>query len=159
MRSTDFPEPLIFFGARVSLFGYQETSIAMDIAPVDSEWVALQHDHERYEALALIVKLFAVALVTMSLALSWNAVAAILPLPVLWLQEGILRTSQARLGARLLRIESGGSEAFRLHSEWQADRPGVIGLLGEYIRNSLRPTVAFPYAILLVITVWIVSAR
>jgi len=131
----------------------------MDNSPVGSEWVALQQDHEQYEALALLVKLVAIVLATMGLAMSWPPVAAILPLPVLWLQEGILRTSQSRLGARLLRIESGGSEAFRLHSEWQAGRPAVIGLLGEYLRNALRPTVAFPYSILLFATVLVVSAR
>lgn len=131
----------------------------MDISPLGSEWVALQQDHERYEALALLVKLVAVVLATVGLALSWPAAAAILPLPVLWLQEGILRTSQSRLGARLLRVESGSGEAFRLHSEWQADRPGTIGLLGEYTRNALRPTVAFPYAVLLIATVAVVSAR
>lgn len=125
----------------------------MDVSPLGAEWVALQQDHERYEASALLVKLVAVVLSTLGIALSWPALAAILPLPVLWLQEGILRTSQSRLGARLLRIESGTSDAFRLHIEWQAGRPGVVALVAEYVRNALRPTVAFPYAALLVVMV------
>ncbi len=123
----------------------------MDVSPLGAEWVALQQDHERYEASALLVKLVAVVLATLGIALSWPALAAILPLPVLWLQEGILRTSQSRLGERLLRIESGASDAYRLHTEWQAGRPGVVGLVAEYVRNALRPTVAFPYAVLLVV--------
>jgi hypothetical protein len=137
----------------------QERGITMDISPLGAEWVALQRDHERYEAAALAVKLVAVILATLGIAFSWPTVATLLPLPVLWLQEGILRTSQSRLGARLLRIESGRSEAFRLHTEWQADRPGVAGLLAEYFRNAVRPTVAFPYAVVLVVTVIVVSAR
>jgi len=131
----------------------------MDLSPLGPEWVALQQDHERYEASALLVKLAAVVLATLGIALAWPALAAILPLPVLWLQEGILRTSQSRLGARLLRIESGLSDPYRLHSEWQAGRPGVVGLLIEYVRNALRPTVAFPYVVLLVVTAVEVSTR
>jgi hypothetical protein len=137
----------------------RENGDTMDLSPLGAEWVALQQDHERYEASALVVKLVAVVLATLGIALSWPPVAALLPLPVLWLQEGILRTSQSRLGVRLLRIESGGSEAFRLHTEWQADRPGVGGLSSEYVRNALRPTVAFPYAILLVVALGVVSTR
>lgn len=131
----------------------------MSASPQATEWVTLQQDHERYESSALLVKLVAVVLATLGLALSWPALALILPLPVLWLQEGILRTSQSRLGARLLRIESGAPDAFRLHTEWQAGRPGAIGLLAEYVGNSLRPTVAFPYAVLLVVIVLAVSTR
>jgi hypothetical protein len=131
----------------------------MDSSPLGAEWVALQQDHERYEASALLVKLVAVVLATLGIALAWPALAAILPLPVLWLQEGILRTSQSRLGARLLRIESGLSDPYRLHAEWQSGRPGVVGLLVEYVRNALRPTVAFPYVVLLVVTAVDVSTR
>ena len=131
----------------------------MSASPHGTEWVTLQQDHERYEASALVIKLAAVVLATLGIALSWPALALLLPLPVLWLQEGILRTSQARLGARLLRIESGGSDAFRLHSEWQASRPGISGLLAEYIGHSLRPTVAFPYVVLLGIAIVHVSTR
>ncbi len=131
----------------------------MSASPDGTEWIALQQDHERYEASALLIKLVAVVLATLGIALSWPALALILPLPILWLQEGILRTSQARLGARLLRIESGGSDAFRLHTEWQASRPGIAGLLAEYLGHSLRPTVAFPYVVLLVVSIVNVSAR
>lgn len=131
----------------------------MSASPDGTEWVTLQQDHERYEASALLIKLVAVVLAALGIALAWPGLALILPLPILWLQEGILRTSQARLGARLLRIEAGGSDAFRLHSEWQASRPGTSGLLAEYIGHSLRPTVAFPYVVLLVVTIVNVGAR
>jgi hypothetical protein len=38
-----------------------------------------------------------------------------------------------------------------LHSEWLASRSGVPGLLREYAVSALRPTVAFPYAVLLLL--------
>lgn len=131
----------------------------MRASPAETEWIALQHDHERYETSALLIKLVAVVLATFGISAAWPPLAMIVPVPILWLQEGILRTSQARLGARLLRIESGGSDAFRLHTEWQASRPGIAGLLAEYFGNALRPTVAFPYVVLLVLAGLVVSTR
>jgi len=76
---------------------------------------------------------------------------------VLWLQEGILRTSQARLADRLLRIErqvadGGGNAAPHLYIEWESGRRGVIGLLAEYAAHAARPTVAYPYVVLIVLS-------
>ena len=120
------------------------------------EWTTLQNNHEWHERSALLIKLAAVALC----AGAW--VAELRPwLPsaltvLLWLQEAILKTWQTRLADRLMAIEasfqrttSGGDAPFQLHSQWQARRPGPAGLLADYSRSALRPTVAFPYAILL----------
>jgi hypothetical protein len=56
---------------------------------------------------------------------------------------------------RILRIEqgvkTGEGVAFQLHSEWLASRSGMLGLLREYAVSALRPTVAFPYAVLLLL--------
>jgi len=115
------------------------------------EWATLQNNIEGYERLALLIKLLATlgAVQCVLFGMPWLAIAAVL---VLWLQEGIFRTSQARLGERILRLESAGEVApHQLHSEWQASRPGTVGLVVEYIRNALRPTVAFPYPLLLVL--------
>ncbi|MEO5660759.1 MAG: hypothetical protein ABIQ90_13335, partial [Polaromonas sp.] len=70
------------------------------------------------------------------------------------------------LGRRILRIEqllgqdqTAATAHYQLHSEWLATRPGFAGLLAEYGRNMLRPTVAFPYVVLIGITVvWSVVA-
>jgi hypothetical protein len=108
----------------------------------------------------LLIKLLAVLLCAVGFALALHEVVMVLLLLVLWLQEGIFRTSQARLGVRILRIEqgvvSGERSAFQLHSEWLASRPGLVGLLAEYGRSTLRPTVAFPYAVLLFLIVVLV---
>lgn len=118
------------------------------------EWATLQNNHERYETGGLVLKLAAVALFGVGVALGWSGLLLGLLVPVLWLQEGIYRTFQARLGTRILRVEALLRDEARgapcqLHSEWLAGRPGLAGLLAEYGKSALRPTVAFPYALLL----------
>lgn len=122
------------------------------------EWAVLQHNHEQHERNSLLIKLAGVALLAASPALALSVPASVALLLVLWLQEAILRTFQARLGERILRIEQllreGAAQSAapcQLHSEWLASRPGLAGLLGEYGKNMLRPTVAFPYAVLVLI--------
>jgi hypothetical protein len=128
------------------------------------EWATLQNNHETYERSALLVKLVAIILFAIGaiwprgaeLRASMHFALLCFVLCALWMQEAILRTSQSRLSARLLHIESLQRNAgttsqldtqiLQLHSEWQAGRKGVAGLLGEYARNALRPTVAFPQA-------------
>jgi hypothetical protein len=131
-----------------------------DTAALGQEWTTLQTHYERYENGALLIKLLAVLLFAVGFALALHELLIGALLLVLWLQEGIYRTSQSRLGVRILRIEqgiiSGENPAFQLHSEWLASRPGLVGLLAEYGRSALRPTVAFPYAVLLLMIVMLV---
>ena len=125
---------------------------------LQQEWNTLQNNIERYEHSALWLKLAAVAITLSSGSLSlWLAPALLL---IVWLMEGIFRTSQARLGERIVLIEpliaaaeADTGKACQLHSQWQAQRPGTFGLLLEYARSALRPTVAFPYPLLLVLGV------
>lgn len=121
---------------------------------LQQEWTTLQNNIEAYEHTALGLKLAAMAVLLIPLPLPLQ----ICLLLILWLQEGIFRTSQARLGERIVVIEqwlaAGGAEtgkACQLHSQWLAQRPGMFGLLLEYARSALRPTVAFPYPLLLVL--------
>jgi len=117
------------------------------------EWAVLQNNIEQFERHALIVKLLAVVLAT-QLTLFGSAWLAVVAVGILWLQEAIFRTSQARLGERILRLESDpDAAAHRLHTEWEAQRPGTVGLIVEYLRQALRPTVAFPYPVLVVVIV------
>jgi hypothetical protein len=127
------------------------------------EWTALHRDVEAYERSALWIKLAAVALSVVALALSFDTVLTLLLIAVLWLQEAIVRTGQARLTTRLLRIEAGvragsGNDglAFQLYSDWTENRPGSLGLVGEYLINAIRPTVAFPHVVLMAL-LWAVS--
>ena len=127
------------------------------------EWTALHRDCEHAERSALWIKLGAMALTVVVLALGFDSVLAILLLAMLWLQEAIVRTGQARLVTRLLCVEAqlsgtGSATDFpcQLYSQWQLSRPGTMGLLSQYLSNALRPTVAFPYAALVVL-LWAVS--
>jgi len=85
----------------------------------------------------------------------WVALAFIL---ILWLQDGIWKTFQSRLEARILFVEDKLRDniddkgiSFQLYSQWQDSRAGVAGLIKEYLVNSIKPTVAYPYSILIVI--------
>lgn len=120
------------------------------------EWTTLQHDCERYEHGAMWIKLSAAALFALSIVFGLDTAVTALLMAVLWLQEAILRTSQSRLGARLMRVEAWLREAeppagiaCQLYTEWTAMRQGTGALLTEYLGNAVRPTVAFPYAVLL----------
>jgi hypothetical protein len=121
------------------------------------EWATLQNNHEAQERNALLIKLLAVLLLTGTWLLALEPLLAAALLLVLWLQEAILKTWQARLAERLLVVEAmalrgpqGVDAPLQLHTWWLAQRPALPGLLAEYGRSALRPTVAFPYAILLV---------
>jgi len=118
------------------------------------EWLALQAQHERYEALALVVKLVAFA----ATVLVADNTLALAVLALLWLQEAVLKTFQGRLGDRLLAIEPAlkagqDAPAMQLHSAWLASRPRGGALLGEYLKSALRPTVALPYPLLMALVV------
>ena len=123
---------------------------------LQQEWTTLQNNIERYEHSAQWLKLAALGLTPLAGHLPlWLAPTLLL---LLWLQETIFRTSQARLGARIVQIEqliaSAGDndcQASQLHSQWLAQRPGMLGLLLEYLRSALRPTVAFPYPLLVLL--------
>lgn len=122
------------------------------------EWTTLQNNYERYEFGALLVKLAAIVLFFAAMALALEPEFVGLLMAVLWLQEGIFKTYQSRLGERLLHIEqvlaAGGAPAgppFQLHTDWMARRSGAAGLLAQYLGSAMRPTVAFPYAVLLVL--------
>lgn len=144
------------------------------------EWVTLQNNHALHERAALALKLATVVLTVALLAVNLPAVVVGVVVVLLWLQEGIFRTTQSRLGQRLLRVEHlirqglnlnqgqnpmpegtsaieqgtevvtvGESAApFQLHSQWMAARPGGLGLLREYALSACRPTVAYPYAVI-----------
>ena len=119
------------------------------------EWEILHGDHERYERLALGIKLTAVVLSLACLALGVDAIPAMLFMLVLWLQEGIWKTFQARTGARILSIEKlmqtpnrDEGAAFQLYTTWETSKRGAVDLIQEYFSNALRPTVAYPYAVL-----------
>lgn len=136
----------------------------MQASQLGREWRALHHDCEASERSTVWIKLAAVALAVVAVALSFDAVLALLLIGLLWVQEAIVRTGQSRLVARLLQVEALLREgaaaprlACQLYSDWQVHRPGTLGLIGQYLQAAVRPTVAFPYAVLIVV-LWATTA-
>jgi len=121
-----------------------------------NEWIVLHGDIEKYERFSLVIKLVSVMLSVFSIAFianGWVTVAFIL---VLWLQDGIWKTFQKRLETRIVFIEQKlknesdkSFTGFQLYSQWENKRQGVVGLIKEYLLNSVKPTVAYPYAFLI----------
>lgn len=128
---------------------------------IHQEWQLLQQQYETYERWALVIKLVAVIIALVVAVISLNKGVGAVLVMVLWGQEAIWKTYQARLGDRILVLEasiknSDATQACQLHSEWLNQRPGTLGLVLEYAKNGLRPTVAYPYVFLL-LCVWIFS--
>lgn len=122
------------------------------------EWQTLHQDHERHDRYGLLIKLTAVIVCLLSLAFGVTLWLALVFVLMLWLQEGIWRTIQARTSERLLVVEKlltqpDGQPGLQFYSAWQATRPGTAGLVKEYLHNALRPTVAYPYVILLAVEI------
>lgn len=128
---------------------------AIDASDLPAEWAVLQNNIEQYEKSGLLIKLAAVALFTGALVFSLSEALTGALILVLWVQEAVLRTFQSRLSTRILKVEEmlrqAGGVAFQLHSEWITSRKGAPGMLLEYAGTALRPTVAFPYVVLLLI--------
>lgn len=128
---------------------------SLEASALEREWMVLQGNIEQHERNALFVKLLAVFLFTAAVLFSLAEHLTAWLIAILWIQEAILRTFQSRLAARILRIEDmlrgAAGQAMQLHTEWTASRNGLAGMLVEYARSALRPTVAFPYAILLLV--------
>lgn len=123
----------------------------------EQEWMTLQNAYEQYEKYALIIKLTAVALSFAGLSMHMEFALLCPVVMVLWIQEGVWKTYQSRIGERLLIVEiaiknTGVTDTpFQLHTVWQAGKAGVLGLVREYLSNSLRPTVVYPYGILIAV--------
>lgn len=122
------------------------------------EWHTLQNNIEQYEKSGLLIKLTAVVVCAAGLLFVHHAMLVSIVIMVLWIQEGIFRTFQSRLVARIAQVEqllrqdtADDQAAYQLHSQWLAGRAGTLGLLREYALSMLRPTVAFPYPILMLI--------
>lgn len=135
-------------------------------ADLIKEWQALHNCYESYERFALIIKLLSVVLTVLLIIFAQPNIVTLLMLAVLWLQEGIWKTYQARTNDRIELIEEAllnikledkslvnknNTIAFQFYHQWSENRTGSASLIKEYIKNSIKPTVIFPYVPLMVI--------
>lgn len=137
-----------------------DEAVRQERTMLSQEWLLLQSQSEQLERSCLLIKLVCVLLLALGLMLTLNLYLAAAFVCILWLQEAIVRTSQARLLARILQLEAllrdaaqaqAEQHAFQLHTQWQQQRGGALGLILEYLKNAARPTVAFPYLALLML--------
>jgi len=126
---------------------------------LQNEWAVIHRDIEKYERFSLVVKLISVLVCVIAISFINNVWIAITFILILWLQDGVWKTFQKRLEARILFLEQAKREnpdnielAFQFYSQWEEKRQGVVGLIKEYVSNSLKPTVAYPYVILVFLT-------
>ena len=130
------------------------------------EWTILHNDHEKYERYSLLIKLVSVLVSFLALAFDLNLIISVIFIAVIWLQDGIWKTFQARMSDRILLVEqlikkqlkegaAGNNEDvhFQFYSDWDKSPKGIGNLLKEYMKNAIRPTVAYPYAVLIFIQV------
>ena len=128
----------------------------MEAKNIKTEWCVLQDQYDSYEKHSLYIKLVSVTVLVATGIAGVMPVFTSLVLLVLWLQDAIWKTFQSRIETRLLQVESNISEkvdehAFQFNTQYQSIRLKGLSLLGEYIHQSVRPTVAFPHAALILI--------
>jgi len=133
----------------------------MTTSNLSSEWSLLQKQFASYEKHSLLIKLSNIGVLSAAYFTNHLSVFVLLLLLILWLQDAIWKTFQARIDVRLLQLEDYLSNehalenrdgiAFQFNSLYAQNRPGSVGLLKEYLRQSLRPTVAFPHIVLIAI--------
>lgn len=133
----------------------------MQTSDLASEWSLLQNQFDSYEKYSLIIKLFSVFILSVAYFTHHLNGFIFLLLLVLWLQDAIWKTFQSRIEIRLLQLEgylSGDQsldrtdgKAYQFNREYIEARQGVMGLMNEYFRQAIRPTVAYPYIVLLLL--------
>jgi hypothetical protein len=138
---------------------------------LESEWSVLQQEYDSYEKQSLWLKLISISLLALTISFGQLNISYIIVILVFWLQDAIWKTYQARIENRLLTIETGlqnkaGSSgennlqlnsqtiiAFQYNTQFAQKRPSTVGLIFEYTKQAIRPTMIFPHAVLLSVAV------
>ena len=126
------------------------------------QWQTLHNSHENYKSYALIIKLVATAITLFALTFSIATIVTLLLLATFWLQEGIWKTYQQRTVNAIIAIEDKlalneteqteeSMKPYLVYKQFQKNRPAVKALLAEYVSNSLKPTVLYPYVPLMIV--------
>ncbi|MGK0440920.1 MAG: hypothetical protein ACJA0N_000715 [Pseudohongiellaceae bacterium] len=132
----------------------------MSSSDLKNEWCHLQQQFDSYENCSLLIKLLNITLVATAYFLNSLSFFIGFLLLILWMQDAIWKTFQSRIETRLLQIESSltteatvenNIQAYQFNTQYLQNRPGSMGLINEYFRQAIRPTIAFPHCILLFI--------
>jgi Na+-transporting NADH:ubiquinone oxidoreductase subunit NqrC len=120
---------------------------------IETEWSLLQNQFDSYEKFSLLIKLANTGVLCTAYFVNRMSVFILFLLLILWMQDAIWKTFQSRIETRLLQLEGclfdeSDEKAFQFNSQYQKNRPESVGLISEYLKQALRPTVAFPHVVL-----------
>ena len=131
----------------------------MNVSDLANEWSLLQNQFDSYEKYSLLIKLASVGLLSAAYLSNNLSFFVLLILMILWLQDAIWKTFQSRIDTRLVQLESYLSgkhelesidgKAYQFNSLYLQNRPSSVGLIVEYLHQAIRPTIAFPHVLLL----------
>lgn len=129
-----------------------------DISGLHMEWTTLQNQQDSYEKFSLLIKLSNLALISTLLFSHYNSQLLPLLSAILWLQDAIWKTFQNRISVRLLALEHAIStqdseQTMQFNANWSETRPSTTGLIMEYGKQAIRPTMIFPHGVLFVLAV------
>ncbi|OUS10983.1 hypothetical protein A9Q90_00310 [Gammaproteobacteria bacterium 54_18_T64] len=132
----------------------------MQTSHLAAEWSLLQKQFDSYEKYSLLIKLANIGVLAVAYFTDHLSAFILCLLLILWLQDAIWKTFQARIDSRLLQLEAYLSNdhtlqhcdgvAFQFNSLYLQNRPSSAGLIKEYFGQALRPTIAFPHLLLIV---------
>lgn len=130
----------------------------MENTALEKEWALLQNQFDSYEKYSLLIKLVNTSLLSVAYFSNNTSIFVGILLLTLWLQDGIWKTFQSRIENRLLQIEDNLAKdqtlktqlmkAYQFNSQFKQNRVNPVLLIIEYLKQALRPTIAFPYVIL-----------
>ena len=133
----------------------------MQTSDLANEWSLLQNQYDSYEKYSLLIKLVSVGILSIAFFIHHLHFLILILLLVLWLQDAIWKTFQARIEGRLLQLEGYLSDdqnldradgrAYQFNRLYLEARPGTAELINEYFHQAIRPTVAYPHVILILV--------
>ena len=137
----------------------------LQLTRLQREWVTLQTQFDSDKKCSLAIKLFSILICCILVFALDAALWPLLVVAILWLQDGIWKTFQNRIGQHLEVVEQAIQETphhvtdhtsqlgMQFNIPWNQSRPDATGLVSEYIKQSLKPTVAYPHVILMALVI------
>jgi len=133
----------------------------MEINNLTTEWTLLQNQYDSYEKYSLVIKLVCLYISANTLISEAVPPYLLAVIAIFWLLDAIWKTFQSRIEIRLLTLERVLAEQsseittmpYQFNTEFAKQRPSGTALIAEYLKQALRPTIAFPYALLVLVSV------
>jgi hypothetical protein len=118
-----------------------------------NEWLCLQNQFDSYEKFSLMIKLFNLLLLFITVLISAKNIFILGIFTVIWLQDAIWKTFQSRIEQRLIIIEQAINKAetiqpLQFNLPFINSRGGFLALILQYLKQAIRPTVAFPHLLI-----------